>query len=43
MKQHREERVRSFNGSLTHEHMMSMKEMKTVAMFVNREEERERC
>ncbi len=42
MKQQGEERVRGFNGSLTHEHMMSMKEMTTGSMFVNREEERAR-
>ncbi len=41
MNQQREERVRSFNGFLTQEHMMSMKEMKTLSMFVKKERERE--
>jgi hypothetical protein len=42
MKQQRMERVRSFNGSLTHEHMMSMERIKSLKMFVEtRERERE--
>jgi hypothetical protein len=40
MKQQREERVRSFNGFLTQDHMMSMKEI--GQRFVKRKKERER-
>jgi hypothetical protein len=41
MKQQREERVRSFNGFLTQDHMMSMKERETRFGKERRERERE--